>query len=168
MMSRILYTLKGTKIFSKNRVEALNQLQKNMKNSLIYFDEIIFESGVHTVSYGDTGSAEISGPYNDKEFYSRLKKSYSIDSEEKKPFVMTATPKGSDKSFPIINTEAFSFCSSFEGELEILLENFSGKELDFVKIAYIDRIKFEPLVSQNEEYIRSQMTLSEYPFSSIP
>ena len=118
------------------------------------------------VSYGDTGSAEISGPYMGKDDYLKLRESYSIDSEEKKPFVMTATPDGSDKSFPIIQTDAYSFYCSFEGELELLRENFSGNELDFIKLAHIDNSKFSPIVRKNEDFIRAQMSLAEYPAST--
>ena len=120
MTSSILYTLKGTKIFSKNRLEAYNQLHKNIKNSLLFFDEVIFEGGSHIVSYGNTGSSQFSGPYMGKKDYMKLRTSHSINSEEKKPYLITVTPQGSDKSFPVISTDAYSFYCSFEGEIELL------------------------------------------------
>jgi len=168
MTSRMLYTLKGTKIFSKNRLEAYNQLNKNMKNSLLFFDEVIFESGSHTVSYGDTGSFQLSGPYMGKKDYMKLRTAYSIDSEEKKPFLMTAGPQGSGKSFPVISTDAYSFYCSFEGEIELLRENYSGKELDFIKLIHIDYSKFNQIVRENEDFLRAQMPIAEYPWFIEP
>lgn len=168
MTSSILYTLKGTKIFSKNRLEAYNQLHKNMKNSLLFFDEVIFEGGSHTVSYGDTGTFQVSGPYMGKKDYMTLRTAYSVDSEEKKPFLMTATPQGSDKSFPVISTDAYSFYCSFVGEIDILRENYSGKELDFIKLVHIDSSKFNQIVRENEDFIRAQMPIAEYPWFIEP
>lgn len=168
MTSSILYTLKGTKIFSKNRLEAYNQLHKNMKNSLLFFDEVIFEGGSHSVSYGDTGSSQFSGSYMGKKDYMTLRTSYSIDSEEKKPYLMTATPQGSDESFPVISTDAYSFYCSFEGEIDLLRENYSGKELDFIKLVQIDYSRFNQIVRENEDFIRAQMPIAEYPWFIEP
>ncbi len=168
MTSSILYSLKGTKIFSTNRLESYNQLHKNMKNSLLFFDEVIFEGGFHSVSYGDTGSSEFSGPYKGKTDYMKLRTAYSIDSEEKKPYVMTATPQGSDKSFPLISTDAYSFYCSFEGELAILHENYSGKELEFIKLIHFNNDKFNQMVRDNKDFIRAQMPIAEYPWFIEP
>lgn len=168
MTSSILYTLKGTKIFSRNRLEAYNQLNKNMKNSLLFFDEVVFEGGSHSVSYGDTGCSQFSGPYMGKEDYMTLRTGHSIDSEEKKPYHVTVRPNGSDESFTVISTDAYSFYCSFEGEIDLLRENYSGKELDFIKFRLIDYDRFNKIVREKEEILRAQMPMAEYPWFINP
>lgn len=163
MPSRILFSLKGAKIFSRNRLEAHNELNKNIINSMLYFDEVYFEGGFHSVSYGDTGTFQIKGRYNGLDEYKKLKSSYISDTDEKKSFVLTARAHGSTQEIPLINTPAFSFFASFEGELNAMCENFSPKELDFIKMTYPDPVKFAPIIKKNEDYIRSQMSMQEYP-----
>lgn len=160
MTTSLLFSLKGTKIFSKNRLEAHNELKKNMLNSMLYFDELFFEDGVSSVSYGDSGTFQITGPYEGLEKYNKFKDGYIKDAE-KTPFMLSAYRN--DQEIPLLDTEAYSFFASFEGELASICENYSGKELDFIKIVHPDEIKLGTLEKRSEDSIRSQMSINDYP-----
>ncbi|MHA1410683.1 MAG: hypothetical protein ACTSQY_10330 [Candidatus Odinarchaeia archaeon] len=86
MSSSAFFSLKGSKVFCKNRLLAYSELHKIIKNSMLFFDEIIFESGMQQTTYGDTITFDLHGPFKGMEFYLPLRESYAQDTEEKKTF----------------------------------------------------------------------------------
>jgi len=64
---------------------------------MLFFDEVFFESGTHSVSYGDAGTFQVKEPFNGLDEYKQLKSHYVDDADKKLQFALYAHPTQSDK-----------------------------------------------------------------------
>lgn len=163
MVTRVLYTLKGTKIFNQNQEVGYEYFVRNLKNSLLYFDEVVLETGVHEVSYGEHGSFEALGPYQGYSEYKKRRESYGSSLVGKNPITLTVKVHGEEEPRPVLDTEAYSYYMSLQGELDILLENYTYNEIDFIKLTSVNSTDLKDDINRNIENIRSRLAISEYP-----
>jgi len=137
-LTAVLFPLQGCKVFSKDPKDTYNRVDRIIKNAMLFFEEIWFEAGMHETTYGNTHSFEISTPYTGKEEYLRRRTSYLQAGSEKHIHTLRIRSEAikDAKWFSVASSPARSYFLSFEGELEIIFENFSKKELEFIKFIY--------------------------------
>lgn len=139
MKNNVLFPLRAAKIFSKDPKDTFESLDRIIKNALLFYDEVWFEGGAHQVSYGDIGNFSMRLPYKGKEEYSREKAKYSAIGSSKRDVSILMKPNvpGAQWS-PPITSPARNYYVSFVGELELLTENFSPRELEFIIFFRVD------------------------------
>lgn len=161
MVAGVLFPLQACKIFSEDPKDTYVYLDRIIKNSLLFFEEVWFEGGAHDASYGESHNYSFKVPYNGLGDYARRKASYSSVGQEKKVSRLTIKPEGrpNAKWTQVAASPARSYYVSFEGALEELLKNFSGKELDFIRFLYVsDASKASSAVHDLANQIKSRFT----------
>jgi hypothetical protein len=138
MSSSVIFPLKTSSVFSLAPRETFEAIDRLLKNSLLFFQEIYIESGFRQVTYGDEYSFEVNGPLTLEE-YKNGKKRFELVGSLKRDGFLGIRPTG-DNEAPltrIAGGPARTYFVSLQGSLEALIENYSRKELNFIKYFYL-------------------------------
>jgi len=158
MNNAVLFPLKTNTVYSKDSKETFETLDRLLKNSLLFFEEIWIETGIHEVTYGDTFGSAFNLPYKGIDDYKKTKKAYEAAGAEKRKAFIAIQREGKPNAriSTIASSPARSYFVSLQGAFECLFENYSGKELEFIKFFWVkDSHKFNDAVSKvREEYTR--------------
>jgi len=135
MKNSVVFPLKTSTVFSRNPKETFDVLDRLLKNSLLFFEEIWIEGGSYQVTYGDTFGLNFSFPFEGVDKYKKFKKLYESAGAEKRQAMFGIKPEGAPQAewTTVESSLARSYYVSLQGALDCLLETHSKKDLDFVK-----------------------------------
>ena len=90
MRNAVVFPLQTSTVFSKAPRDTFRSLDRLIKNSLLFFEEIWFEAGIYQVTYGDTHASNFNLPYKGIEKYKKFKIAYeSIDAKKREALLVS-------------------------------------------------------------------------------
>ncbi len=139
MGNRVVFPLHTSTTFSVNPKDTFQYLDRLIKNAMLFFDEIILESGDYQITYGDEHCFASDLPHKDLVSYKKLRESYESVGPNKGMAQIRVKPTGAPDTewVTVVSSPARSYYISLQGSLEQLLENYSKKELSFIKYTWV-------------------------------